>query len=95
MSDKIDLLEILLKAGLEMIIEVLLLKAGLEMIIEVLLRDLSFFPVVGLTGAGKSSLINAISNNKNLCEVSSEGESKTQKLQDFHFSIGDYKIFCY
>ena len=67
MSDKIDLLEIFLKAGL-------------EMIIEVLLRDLSFFPVVGLTGAGKSSLINVLSNNENLCEIFSEGESKTQKL---------------
>ena len=67
MPDKNDLLEILLKAGL-------------EIIIEAILRNHSFFVVVGLTGAGKSSLINALSNNENLCEVSSEGESKTQKL---------------
>ena len=74
MSDKGHLLEILLKAEL-------------EIIIEAILRNYSFFVVVGLTGAGKSSLINALSNNNNLCEVSREGESKTQKLQDFHFSI--------
>ena len=67
MSDKGDLLEILLKAGL-------------EIIIGAILRNFFLFAVVGLNGAGKSSLINALSNNVNLCEVSSEGESKTQKL---------------
>lgn len=46
----------------------------------------SFFAVVGVTGSGKSSLINALSG-KNLCKVNSGGNSVTQETESFHFVL--------
>ena len=45
----------------------------------------SYFVVLGLTGAGKSTFVNALSN-QNCCKVSVKGKSMTQKNQLIRFS---------
>ena len=44
----------------------------------------SYFVVLGLTGAGKSTFVNALSN-QNCCKVSVKGKSMTQKNQLIRF----------
>lgn len=45
----------------------------------------SFFACIGNMGAGKSTLINALSNKKNMCASSASGKSVTQDNNVYHF----------
>lgn len=62
---------------------------GLE---EVYLEKTSFFAILGLTGTGKSTFINAISNSS-YCKVSNKGKSETQTPQLIAFADNKLKHF--
>jgi len=49
----------------------------------------SYFVVLGLTGSGKSTFINALSN-KSCCKVSNSGESETKKNQGVQFNRNNH-----
>jgi tRNA U34 5-carboxymethylaminomethyl modifying GTPase MnmE/TrmE len=49
----------------------------------------SYFVVLGLTGSGKSTFINALSN-KSCCKVSNKGESETKKSQGVKFYLNNH-----
>ena len=53
----------------------------------------SFFVVLGLTGAGKSLFLNAISNT-NCCEVGSYEKSCTQTNQVLPFTYNNHNFYA-
>lgn len=56
------------------------------------LEKTSFFAILGLTGTGKSTFINAISNSS-YCKVSNKGKSETQTPQLIAFADNKLKHF--
>ena len=52
----------------------------------------SYFVIVGLTGVGKSTFVNAISNKK-CCRVSVKGKSMTQNHQLIRFSQNHHTFY--
>ncbi len=46
--------------------------------------DESYFAVLGITGVGKSSFLNALMR-ENICEVGNQGNSKTKLAQIINF----------
>ena len=53
--------------------------------------DESYFVVLGLIGAGKTSFINAISDTES-CEVGKKGKSCTQKNQLVTFVFKNHRL---
>jgi hypothetical protein len=55
--------------------------------------DESYFAVLGITGVGKSSFLNALIG-ENICQVGKEGSSKTKKAQICNFIYNEHQFFA-
>ena len=70
---------------------IILLQANLSLLIDnetssVKYTNKSYFAVIGITGEGKSSFVNVLSEKSNFKE-SADGNSETQKTQDIEFDF--------
>lgn len=55
--------------------------------------DESYFAVLGITGVGKSSFLNALMR-ENICEVGNQGNSKTKLAQIINFIHNEHQFFA-
>ena len=55
--------------------------------------DESYFAVLGITGVGKSSFLNALIG-ENICQVGNEGSAKTKKAQICNFIYNEHQYFA-
>ena len=55
--------------------------------------DESYFAVLGITGIGKSSFLNALMR-ENICEVGNQGNSKTKLAQIINFIHNEHQFFA-
>ena len=70
---------------------IILLQVNLSLLIDnetssVKYTNKSYFAVIGITGEGKSSFVNVLSEKSNFKE-SADGNSETQKIQDIEFDF--------